>query len=93
MIMVAVHPNDYSLKAVGYTSKGERKEFDCSDFKLYCSYKDLVSLDIPKGVKVLRCSNNKLTELNVTKGLKTLYCDMSVLGLDKVDWDCEIRLY
>ena len=102
-----------SIKAIGYTSKGERKEFPVNrNGRIFCYNEDLVSLEIPKGVKdiwcrnnkltelklpegleYLNCHKNKLTELNIPKGVRKIWCDMSVLGLDKVDWDCNIRLY
>ena len=38
-----------SLIAVGYNSKGERKEFPIKNGTLICSNKDLVSLIVPTG--------------------------------------------
>ena len=64
----------YPLKAVGYTNTRERKEYDCNDSILSCSNQDLVSLDIPEGVKYVSCYNNFLTKLNIPEGVKEVWC-------------------
>lgn len=72
--MKDIHPNDYFLKAVGYTSSGERKEYDCSNKTLYCYNQHLISLEIPEGVKILDCDNNEITELILPKSILSLTC-------------------
>ena len=67
------------MLAVGYTSDGYRKEFRCSDCTLYCYNKDLVSLEVPKGVKYVWCINNKLTKLIITEGVKYVWCNNNQL--------------
>ena len=65
------------MLAIGYNSKGERKEFDCFncfDFKsLLCSNKDLISLILPEGV------------INV-------YCDKHIKGLEQYIEEIDLRL-
>ena len=86
------------MVAVGITSKGYRKEFNCSNGLLSCCDKDLVSLEIPNGVISLYCRNNKLTELILPKGVKTVWCynnKLTELKIPKsVEWlrcDKEIK--
>ena len=78
--------------AIGITSKGEIKEFKCPDGMLYCNDKDLVSLTIHKGVKLISCSNNLLTELVIPDTAKVVYCDMTVKGLEHLIGDEDIIL-
>ena len=58
------------MVAVGYTSEGEIKEFRCINGILSCWGEDLVSLEVPVGVKYVRCEDNKLTELIIPNGVK-----------------------
>ena len=66
------------MLAIGYNSKGERKEFDCFncfDFKsLLCSNKDLISLILPEGVISVYCHDNNLSELIIPSGVEMVYC-------------------
>ena len=78
--MKAIHPLDDSLKAVGYTSKGERKEFKVNRYGiLFCQYEDLVSIEISEGVEEVWCNNNLLTELNIPEGVNYVWCDNNLL--------------
>ena len=62
------------MVAVGYTSKGKRLEFDCSSDEICCSYSNLVSLEIPDGVKQVYSHNNNLTELILPDTVTEVYC-------------------
>ena len=62
------------MVAVGYTSKGEIKEFECSNGILFCWNNNLVSLEIPGSVRRLWCSNNLLTKLTLPEGVEKVYC-------------------
>ena len=62
------------MVAIGITSSGNRKEFEIFDGRLFCYNKDLVSLEIPEGVKEVYCSRNKLTELVLPSGVTHVYC-------------------
>ena len=39
------------------------------------SYKKIVELVIPEGVKWVSCYNNQLTELNLPEGIKFVHCN------------------
>ena len=79
------------MVAVGYTIDGYRKEFECSDGRLSCHSKDLVSLEVPEGVTFVICYNNKLSKLILPDSVTMLCCDKGVSGLeefiDKVNID------
>ena len=62
------------MLAIGYTTKGEIKKFECSDGYLCCRSNDLVSLQISEGVKYVYCRNNLLSELIIPEGVKYVYC-------------------
>ena len=62
------------MVAVGITSKGKRLKFVCSDDNLYCHNSDLVSLEVPEGVKRILCRNNKLSELKLPESVKEVSC-------------------
>ena len=62
------------MVAIGITTEGYIKEFECSDGILHCYSKDLVSLEIPEGVIYVSCYNNLLTELKVPEGVKRIWC-------------------
>ena len=68
------------MVAVGITSKGYRKEFNCSNGLLSCCDKDLVSLEIPNGVISLYCRNNKLTELIIPEYVTHIFCNNKKLS-------------
>lgn len=72
--------DDDCLKAVGYTCKGERKEFKCIDKTLKCNSKRLSILEIPEGIEYVYCMNNFLTTLILPKSLKALYCENNLLN-------------
>ena len=85
------------MVAVGYTIDGYRKEFECSD-GILCSYNDLVSLEIPYGVKYVWCYNNQLSELILPEGVTNVYCHNNLLteliipnGVKTVYCDKEIK--
>ena len=67
------------MVAVGYTSKGERLEFNCSNGVLFCYDSDLVSLEIPESVTHVWCYNNKLTELILPEGVEFINCRNNLL--------------
>ena len=62
------------MLAIGYTSKGERLEFNCIDGELSCHDSDLVTLDVPVGVKKIWCWDNLLTELKLPESVKYVSC-------------------
>ena len=66
------------MVGVGITSKGKRLEFVCNDI-LSCHNSDLVSLEVPDGVKSVYCYGNQLTELIIPKSVKTVYCNNNKL--------------
>ena len=81
------------MVAVGITNKGKRLEFVCIDGILYCCDNDLVSLNIPEGVKTLSCENNLLTELFLPESVKKLWCDKEINGLKEFIDKIEIELW
>jgi hypothetical protein len=44
--------------------------------------KQLVSLEIPKGVKRVDCSGNYLTDLKIPDSVNLLICDRGVVDID-----------
>lgn len=77
---LAIHHSDYCLKSVGIDSKGKKLEYVIdSNGILFCPRNDLVSLDIPKGVKKVYCYDNNLTELIIPEGVIELYCSNNQL--------------
>lgn len=72
--MIEVYQNDDSIKAVGINSNKNRKEFVCEDDTLLCHHQDLISIEIPEGIKKVFCSNNQLTELIIPESVELLSC-------------------
>ena len=81
------------MVAVGITSKGKRIEFDCRYGNLFCYSTDLISLEIPEGVKKVLCWGNLLTELILPESVESLWCDKEVSGLDRFIYKIEIVLW
>jgi len=66
--------------AIGYNIKGERKEYKINiDGSLLCYGQDLISIEIPEGVKQIDCENNQLIELTIPEGVKYLDCHNNIL--------------
>ncbi len=59
--------------AIGYDSKGVKREFDCTSI-LSCYREDLVSLEVPYGVRYISCENNSLVSLVLPKRVIALNC-------------------
>ena len=78
------------MVAVGYTSKGERLEFECVNGNLACSNSDLVSL---VGVKRIYSWNNQLSELFIPESVEYLYCDKEIKGLEEFIGNVNIKLW
>ena len=78
------------MVAIGYTSKGEIKEFRCRYGYLYCSNSDLVSL---VGVKRIYSWNNQLSELFIPESVEYLYCDKEIKGLEEFIGNVNIKLW
>ena len=69
--MIAIRQNVDSLKAIGYTSSGKRKEYKIgSSGILFCYNEDLINLEIPDGVEKIDCSDNLLSELYIPNSIK-----------------------
>ena len=80
------------MVAVGITSKGNSIEFECNDI-LFCSYEDLVSLEVPEGVKKVWCRDNKLTKLKIPESVTMLICDKEIIGLEEFIGEIYIELW
>ena len=72
--MKEIQQNGDCLIAVGITSRGDRKEFKIISGVLKCYDENLISLDIPIGVKDIWCYKNKLTELILPEGVEEILC-------------------
>ena len=81
------------MVAVGINSKGEIKEFECRYGELGCWNSNLVSLEVPEGVKKVLCWGNLLTELILPESVESLWCDKEVSGLDRFIYKIEIVLW
>lgn len=54
---------------------------------------DIISITIPENVIAVNIRNTSIKSIILPNSVKHLYCDKHVLGIDKIDWDCSIRLY
>ena len=55
------------------TDKGERVIIDSQDF-IDLSYKNIVELILPSGIKDVSCYNNQIKELILPSGVKNVHC-------------------
>lgn len=61
--------------------------------KVWCFNNKIKELILPDSLEYLSCINNNLTELTIPKNSQYIYCDRNVKGLDKINWNCDIKLY
>ena len=61
-------------KGIGINNKGKKIVYPIDNGILDCSYQNLISIEIPIGVKTVSCENNNLTELLLPATVKDVFC-------------------
>ena len=64
------------------TKAGEKVTLEAADI-INVSYKSIVELVLPEGVKKVYCHHNQLTTLTLPEGVKEVYCDDLILDVNK----------